>query len=47
MNIEKIIGHEWCMFDKGKGLLKKKKRTYPHCYFECFKHIKGLLKHNV
>ncbi len=24
MNIEKIIGHEWCMFDKGKGLLEKK-----------------------
>jgi hypothetical protein len=24
MNILKTIGHGWCMFDKGKGLLKKR-----------------------
>jgi hypothetical protein len=40
----KKIGHKWFMFDKAKGLLKK--RTCPHVYLECFKYKKGVLKHN-
>jgi hypothetical protein len=34
----------WWIFDKEKRLLKQK-TTYPHAFLECFKHIKGLLKH--
>jgi hypothetical protein len=44
MNSFKKIGHKWFMFDKAKGLLKK--RTCPHVYLECFKYKKGVLKHN-
>jgi hypothetical protein len=34
----------WWTFDKGKGLLIQKK-PHPRTFLECFKHIKGLLKH--
>jgi hypothetical protein len=35
----------WWTFNKDKRLLKQK-TTYPHVFFECFKNIKGLLKHD-
>jgi hypothetical protein len=47
MNIKvfKKIGHDLCIFDKEKRL-KKKKKTCPHIFLECIKHVKGLLKDN-
>jgi hypothetical protein len=44
IKIHKKIETIWWTFDKGKGLLIQK-TTYPHAFCECFKHIKGLLKH--
>jgi len=49
LHAEYIIVHKrlemiWWIFDKKKRLLKQKK-TSPHVFLECFKHIKWLLKH--
>jgi hypothetical protein len=44
IKVHKKIEMIWWTFDKGKGLLIQK-TAYPHAFHECFKHIKGLLKH--
>ncbi len=44
IKVHKKIETIWQTFDKGKGFLIQK-ITCPHAFLECFKHIKGILKH--
>jgi hypothetical protein len=44
IKVHKKIENIWWTFIKEKNFWYKK-TTCPHDFFECFKHIKGLLKH--
>jgi hypothetical protein len=39
------VKKEWCTFDMQKRMLENKNKNSAWVYFECFKHVKGLLKH--
>jgi len=44
MRILLIFLKKWCTINIKQGRLKKK--DSPQISFECFKHVKGLLKHH-